>query len=360
MVNIKDFRVKKTLLSVLFVLLASFLLYIIVNCTYKASKVERDILSYSIKVKNSVEEIDKIFERSEVNINLLSESILNSYDAKQLQNKGYNLNYVKNLDGLIRSVLANTPGVDGVWFQINATLPFSVSAYSWYGIRDNEFVNIKNELETNNIDDRQITPQDDPYYFNALVSSNPVWSNVYTDADTKKSMITLSSPVYKDTELVGVAGIDISTDALQGALLNMQAILGRCELFLFDTKDKLVLAQLDNNSENVKVDYKFLDLLKSNKSEPVQYYDNFKKITAILIPLSNNYNLVIAFDDVALFSNLYSLFIIVYVLFIALIVLLVKMLLNYKQSAIIENTESVNDTESISEVDSDSDSTVDE
>lgn len=312
------------------------LLFYIVTSINSASKTNINAFAYTIKVQNAYEELDKIFERAEVNIGVLSDSISSTYDANRQQDKTYNLQYVKGIDGLFKSVLSNSPGADGCWFQLNADLPFSVQAYNWYQFRNDQFINLRDYFQNSSSMNRKITPDEDPYYFDALNNPIPTWSDIYQDADTKKSMITISAPIYKDTTLVGVTGIDISIDKLQQTMANMQLILENSDLYLVNKNNKVILSQVYNKNITANNSFPFLDLFKINQSTPVEYYINLTKKDAIELTLSNNYKLVIAVDNKILFGNMNRIFNIIYVLFTLLLFIAIAFfIMQYKNSQIV-------------------------
>lgn len=323
------FKNKKNLyIHILLVTILSMILiwsmFFIVSSVNLMSNATKNIFDYTVKVRNSVEEIDKIFERAEVNVNVLADSISNSYDSSRQQDRKYNMQYIKEIDGLIKSVLSNSPGIDGSWFQMNADLPFSAHTYNWYEFRDNQFINVRDQLEGNpSTMDRRITPDDDPYYFGAINEEKSTWSDLYVDADTKVQMMTLSSPIYKEGILVGVVGLDVSADNLQQVLKNMQLVLSNSEIFLIDKKNNVILYQLFNDAKSTKDDYSFLNLFKGNQDEAVEYYDNFTKKVAILLTLSNKYKLIITFEDDSLLNGLNRLSVIIWVLFSLLVLSLI-------------------------------------
>lgn len=320
----------KYILYVLIILLLIALLCFINTSVKMASETNNNTFSYIVKVRDTVEEIDKIFERAEVNVNVLADAISNSYDTSRQQDKNYNLAYVKSIDGLVKSVLVNSPNVDGDWFQINADLPFSVSAYNWYQFKEDQFINVKDQLAGTPSMNRKITPEDDPYYFDALNGKRAVWSDVYKDADTKTTMMTISAPAYKDASLVGVVGIDISTNNLQDAMKNMQLVLGDSELFLLDKKNNLILSQLLSDSKTNINNLRFLNLFQNDQDGQIEYYDNLTKKTAIMLNLSNKYKIVITFENSNLFGGFDRLFSTVYSMFALLTVLIIFMILIYQ------------------------------
>lgn len=305
-------------LSTIAVIYLLFFIFIDVKNAYEANQ---RIFSYTIKVQNAVESLDKVLERAEVNVNVMVDSISNSYDVSKQQDKAYNLRFIEEINGLVKSVLWNSPKIDGSWFQLNADLPFSAEAYNWFEFKDNQFINVKNLFEETPSLDRKITPEEDPYYFNAIASQKPVWSDIYVDADTKDSMLTLSAPIYKGSTLVGVVGIDICTTSLQQILKDMQYVLGDSELYLLDPKHKIILSQLSH-----KASYTFLDLFNGSQGL-ISYQDGLIKKTAIMLSLSNNYKIVIAIKDKVLFRDTNNIVNLVYILFTLLIFSIVLMLI---------------------------------
>lgn len=310
----KNALVKNILLLAISLIVIISSLFLIINSITSTSSINENVFSYTIKVRNSVEELDRILESAEINTNVLADAISNSYDSSKQLNEAYNMQYIKSIDGLIRAALGNSPGVDGSWFQINSDLPFSIHAYNWYGYRDDQFINLRDQFISDPAADRKITPEDDPYYFNAINNKKVTWSDVYVDPDTKKSMITVSNPIYKNSVLVGVVGIDISTDNLMDALNNMQLLLGDSELYLLNTDNKVILTKQYDNSTKTKGN-SIIEKLNTNKYQPLVYSDNFVKKIAIMLTLSNKYKLIISLNYKSLMENIDNLYKIIYVLF---------------------------------------------
>ena len=331
-------------LSLTTVVMVSFLFFIN-NTIAKLSEANQNTFAYTVKVRDSVGYLDRVLERAELNVSVMGDSISYSYDASKQQNQAYNIKFVDGVGGLVKSVLSNSTGVDGAWFQLNADLPCSSYAYNWFEFKENQFINIKDQFEDSQPMGRKITPEDDPYYFNAVSSQKPVWSDVYTDADTKDSMITISSPVYKDGALVGVAGIDVSMAKLQQSMEDMCAVLGDSELYLLDKRNKVILSELPDGSASPKDSYLFLNLFGKNQAGPIEYSDRFEKKTAILLTLSNNYKMVIAINNKALFGEanhlidiIYTLYTLLAVLFAVVFISQFKLMKSLKQSPAIEST----------------------
>lgn len=310
-------------------LLVGFLVFI-VNCVKVVNESNANNFKYTVKVRETTEEIDKIVERAEVNINTASKIIYETYDTNKLQNVKYNLEYIKQIDLLTKAILLNTPGVNGSWYSGNVDSPLWNDVYTWYIIKDGKIINYKAQLaKEGNI--RKLTPAEDPYYFNAIKSNKIIWSDIYTDADSKIRMITISQAVFKNNKLIGVMGIDISISNIQQALKNMQKVVPDSEIFLLDKDNRILLYQLPNEQKINNIP-PFIELFKENQHEElVQYSENKIKKTAISLALSNKYCIVMVFKNSYLYSSFDRLFKILYAIFIIMAILAMITLTNKRK-----------------------------
>lgn len=307
-------------IATIIILAIVFLIFMFDNII-KSHSVNKNIFSYSVKVRDSIEEIDKIVERAEINVNAMANSIASNYDTNKQNDKNYNLSYIKQTDNLVQSILQNSPGADGTWFQLNSNLPFSSSAYNWYEFKDNQFINLRDEFESDSSTaSRKITPEDDPYYFGALGKLDATWSDLYTDTDTKNQMVTLSQPVYKNGILVGVVGIDISANNLEQALQKIQFILSGPEIYLINNKNKVIITLGINNKPLEIEEDLHSKISKINEDGLLEYNGKHGNKTVIVLTLSNEYKTILAFDSKIIYGNVNQLITAIYILLILFII----------------------------------------
>lgn len=329
--KIKNIKYLNILPPILVALLLLALVLLVINSMHIASEINKNNFEYIIRVRAIIEEIDNIVENSTENINILSDVISDSYDVNKRKDKIYNIEYLKKIAVLSKSVLTNSLGVDGSWFLFNADLPFAYKIYNWYGVQDGKIVDIRDELEKEHLNDRQLSPNEDPYYFQAILAKKTVWSDIYTDADTKNQMMTIAKPIYKNGILIGVVGVDVSIKNFKQALMNLQTSFEHSEIFLLNDKNKIIYEQLADNNTNPKNNADFIKLFdKKNQSKEamVEYLDNGIKKIAIRLALYHNYNLVITFPNTVIFEVFEHLFRIIYFIFVIIIVLVIVSLLN--------------------------------
>lgn len=317
----KNSALKNKILSTFIILLLVWSVFFLILTIKDVNDSTKNVFDNAVKIRGAIEQIDMVLERAEVNVDLLGSTISNSYDLNKQNDKAYNLSYVRSIDGVVRAALANSPGMNGAWFQMNADLPFSVHTFNWYELNDNGMVNLRKELQSDPSKDRKITPEDDPYYFDAIKKNTKTWSKPYVDSDTQEKMITLSLPIYKGLALVGVAGLDISLSNLQDILKNMQSILYASELFLLDENNQVIVAQLLNNSNDDPKKDPVLNEINGNQDQAIIYFDGFTRKSAVIMTLSNKYRLVITFADQNIMGAIYNLYGIILLLFLVIILL---------------------------------------
>lgn len=340
----KGNKYRNIALLILIILLVLALLKFVINSVAIVSQTNKDNFEYTIKIKNAIEEVDKIVERSGANLDTLVYTISQTYDIDKLHDIKYNEDYIKKIDILIKSALVNLTGVNGCWFQLNVDIPFSNKIYSWYGYENNKLVRFK-QFST-----RKLTPQNDSYYFEAVKNKKTIWSEIYNDKDNGIEMLSICSPIYKNGKLIGVVGIDISKDNLHQALRNIQRKFSNSEVFLLDSHGKVIIYQLKPN-DNTKLNDRFLVSLfekitiypKGTSAKLVEYTDQGTYKTAIMLQLSNKYNIVVAFPKSEVFKGFKRLFTAIYFVFVIMTVLALIALINKKELIKI-NTKLLNET----------------
>lgn len=318
----KEVNHTNIILPILVGILLIVLLMFIINSIKVVNEQNKYNFAYAVKVRDTTEQINKIIERAQGNIQTASSIVYETYDVGKIKDAQYNLNYVKQIDALTKAMLINTPNVNGAWFVAGLDAPHWDETYTWYVYKNNKIINYRLQLTEQNRNNRRPTPEEDPYYFDAIKSKNIVWSDIYTDADSKIQMMTISRAIFKKNKLIGVVGIDISIDNLKQALKNMQKVVTNSEIFFLNKDNKIILYQLPPNE---KYDAKFPNFIelfrKNNSANIVEYYDKNIKKTAILLKLSNKYNIITVFQNYQLYYQFNRMYEVIYIIFIIMVIL---------------------------------------
>ena len=323
-------------LPLLVFLLLLGILFFVLNSLEIVSDTNKNNFAYTLKINKALEEIDKIVERAEVNVSVLSDTITASYDISKIDDEKYNMNYLQTIGVLTKAVLINSPGVSGSWVQLRVDTPFSNNTFKWYEFKNGKIIDLKKQLDKTNPKGRKVNPDCDPYYFQALRAKKTVWSNVYNDIETNTKMMTIAQPIYKNNVLIGVAGVDISVKDLKKALKKMQSVFKGSEIFLLDTNKNVVTYQLLNNKKIREHDFKYLDLFRDkspNEKAIIECLDNGIKRTAIMLSLSNKYFIVMTFQNMIIYKGFNRLFNTIYFI-LAILAILAIAVLCYKEKMI--------------------------
>lgn len=319
------------MLPVLIFLLFWGLLFFIINSLNVVSETNQNNFSYTVKTRDALEKVDAMVMKAELNANLLSAAISTSYDINKLNNLEYNLNFLRKVNLLSKAVLINNQMDGVVWFHLNNDVPFSNKIYSWYQLKDGNFIDLKTKLGKDSL---SLNENDDKYYFDAIKAQKKVWSKLYLDKETDTQMLTLAEPIYKHNVLIGVVGIDIPVNRIQQILKNMQSVFDHSEVFLVDADNNIVLKQLDPTSQSHTKKSTFLNLFDKrlrNEIEMTEFLENGVRKTAIMLLVSKEYNIVITFPNMLIFRGFDCLFKIIYFIFAIFVALTAIIILNRKK-----------------------------
>jgi len=61
-----------------------------------------------------------------------------------------------------------------------------------------------------------------PWYIMAKEENDTIWTSVYVDANTKKLVTTVATPVYIDNKFAGVVGLDLLLETMQQDILDLK------------------------------------------------------------------------------------------------------------------------------------------
>ncbi len=176
-------------------------------------------------------------------VNFLREKFIQGNYTSSTQSMN---SYIENVEWYLKSLVTADNTINGAWFTINPDLFIKLegkkitlqdfSFTSWY-CRDTN-----GKIVIGPRDNKRITPEDDPYYFEAVRVGSMIITHIYEDTKTNVEMISIASPIYKDDgSLIGVAGIDISKDSLTKTFKNLKEKSNSSELYIFDTEGKYIV-----------------------------------------------------------------------------------------------------------------------
>ncbi len=216
----------------------------------------------------------------------------------------------------------------GVWFKKNAFTNIKKAAP--FAFKDSGKVVVTDEYTKNDFD---IWTSE--WYEVGTKSKESGWTSAYIDTVSGVAMVTVSSPIYKNNELMGCVTIDLDISSIQSAAENLEVGFGG-KAFLTDpngiyiagvSEDK-ILNESALDDENIDFKNKISAAINDKNPGSGMYKDNnSKKITFAYSKLPQaNWNIIVQTKRNDVFKGIRSLvvqlFIIELIALIAVIVII--------------------------------------
>ncbi|HBM15152.1 MAG TPA: hypothetical protein DD381_02220 [Lentisphaeria bacterium] len=227
--------------------------------------------------------------------------------------------FLDKTDRIIRASIDNKSYYQGVWFQINPYIAKnSASYFSWY-FRDK----VQNVIKFEETSSRLMTPESDPYYYNAVKAGKMVISGIYKDRDSQVDLVTLSEPIYIHEMLIGVAGIDFSIEDIKGIFTKAKEKHGDLNLYLYNSQNVFITGTNEPSDMIKESIVKYL----SDKGNQQYIWCNNSLVFEILMP-QKSFSLVAELPSEVIYSNLKQVFNITFALIGFLILMLIVVLID--------------------------------
>lgn len=228
------------------------------------------------------------FLKIEDAVNNLSYYITGSFELNQSRNKKYLANYSKTLNSVSKEFAKNTDENISTYFYFSPELTGGVYGV-WIVDKKNNNIFVNCALESLSA----FTPQNAyfySWYYKPILAKKALWSDIYYDSELKMPMISYTKPVYKQGNLLGVVGMDISLKGLNGTIKNLSRLNSE-ELLLIDNKGSILA------SSNIK--HKFFGGLTQNYQK--KYIKNLEKtsrqnITGTIDAPANAHSKILAYS----------------------------------------------------------------
>lgn len=193
---------------------------------------------YSIeiqKTENTVKEYAKI--------------ISDSIELSKINDIDYINSFETEFASLTKSIGLSNNGIVGLYINFNPELtggenPYDLAYYNDGSSGEGEV--FKNSYTMEDYDENN---KDLAWYYEPIKAKEGVWSKPYVDPESNNiKMISYTMPVYKDNQLVGVVGLDISYENLEKMILGTR-LYDTGNAFLLD-KDYTFLVDKDKTPED--------------------------------------------------------------------------------------------------------------
>ncbi len=153
--------------------------------------------------------------------------------------------FIEDVDQYIKAIMSEDNGFQGAWFVMNPDINVqrkgssvmlqNYTLTSWYYLGEDK------KLVKGPRDNKRLTPEEDPYYFETIKEGKETITNVYTDTDNNTQMISITKPIYKGDQLLGVVGVDINLEKLEVYFREIKDKSSKLNVYLFDSKGSFII-----------------------------------------------------------------------------------------------------------------------
>ncbi len=125
------------------------------------------------------------------------------------ENSDIILDYQKKIEDVSKQLGEMTEGAMSAYVYVNPELTGGLYG-AWYADKQNNGVFLKQDLG----DYTEFTPdnEDMAWYYEPVNAGKPLWLEPYVDADLNIEMVSYVMPIYQNSVLTGVVGMDINFD----------------------------------------------------------------------------------------------------------------------------------------------------
>lgn len=263
--------------------------------------------------------------RAENIVKDLSGIVLGSIDVSKAKDDNYLDSYVKELSNIIKSIGDSNKGIVGLYVNLDPKFTSGNKAFDATYVYDES--KKKSTIDTNvyKLEDYKEDNEDLDWYYNPIKAKKGVWSDIYVDSESNVSMISYTMPIYSNSQLIGVAGIDISFDTLKDLILSTK-IYDTGNAFLLSDDYKFLVDKSKKPKDNFSTmdngKYKYItDEMKNKKSSVIEANYEGKQTLISYYRMDNGQIIGVDVPSSEVFKGLTNLlYIIALVIFIGLLI----------------------------------------
>lgn len=266
----------------------------ILQGTKAIKKESNDKLTYM--AGNYANEFSKSLSSIQSSLDSVATNVIASFDMNQFNEspKSYIEQYSNMISPAIKKTSETLDGVQGVYLAFDPVLTKQVNEIWYADVKgDGNYIRQKPvELSDYNINNENMA-----YFYNAINSKRPIWSDPYIDETLNINMVSYSQPLYKDNVLLGVLGVDIKMDDIKKVIENMKVYDTGYAFLLNEKYDFLIhptFTPKDNFSIMEEGKFKYItDAMSKNNNGIVNYTMKNQEKVISYAKLNNNWILAL-------------------------------------------------------------------
>lgn len=173
------------------------------------SELEQSVIStMNLTCQEKAEELNNILGRIEQSTEVMAVLATNYIESVEgLKDDAYRANRMDHLTQVARNIANNTKGAIGIYLRLNPDIAGPTEGFYW--LVSNETGKLELEENTNITQYAEDDLENVGWYYEPVKAGTAVWMAPYENQNTKRTIVSYTMPIYKDNELLGIAGMDI-------------------------------------------------------------------------------------------------------------------------------------------------------
>ena len=284
-------------LSIIFVL---SVLLTTVSIMSGSSNIETEALN-SIKFQaNSFDEISEMISEMKLKSEIL-ESIIKDYSPEnELSEEYIKSEFTQRIEKVIFSMIKSSESLSKTSLFFNPSYTGFYYGSSFYlnnRTPQKKLVNNSSIFSENNTEMN--------WFYNALKTKNPVWTNPYKQ--NEDTLINYSFPILADGKVMAIIGMEINFTKMRNTILDYKAYETGYAYLINSTEDIIVHKTLEGKTLKELGLTTFSDKIKTIKDGYVFYDLNGRKTITGYHTLDNNWIIAISVKEEEVLSGVYEL-----------------------------------------------------
>lgn len=173
------------------------------------AELEKSVIStMNLTCQEKAEELNNILGRIEQSTEVMAVLSLNYISSiEALKDESFRSVCIEHLTQAGYNIADHTKGALGIYFRLNPEIAGPTEGFYW--MYSSESGKLELQQNTNitayDADDIEYVG----WYYNPVKSGKAIWMDPYENQNTKRIVVSYAMPIYKDSQLIGVVGMDI-------------------------------------------------------------------------------------------------------------------------------------------------------
>lgn len=179
------------------------------------------ISTMNLTCQEKAEELNNVLGRIEQSTEVLAVLATNHIENyADLKDETYRNTYIQNMCLAAYDIVINTKGSIGIYLRLNPEIAGPTEGFYW--LESNASGKVELEENTNITQYEKDDIENVGWYYGPVNAGKAIWMDPYENQNTNRRIVSYAMPIYKESQLIGVVGMDIDWTYITGMVDEIQ------------------------------------------------------------------------------------------------------------------------------------------